>query len=163
MAGGHKIEFPPLLAEGLHRMSLGDLKRLCVVGFPLSKRRESIMRALESLLAELSGVSIRAEVWINGSFLTKKIDPDDVDLVVVVQEQEQDLPTASAGKDVLVRIARQNFTNPIKCDSYLNVEYPPESPRYILGQKQRSYWLKQFGESRGGGKKGLAVLGVPII
>jgi len=118
------------------------------------------MRALESLLAELSRTGIRAEVWINGSFLTKKIDPDDVDLVVVVQEQ--DLPAAPAGKDVLIRIARQDFTNPIKCDSYLNVEYPAGSPRYTLGQEQRSYWLKQFGESRGSEKKGLAVLGVPI-
>ena len=160
MAGGHKAEFPPLLAAGLHKMSFAGLKELCITGFPLSNRRESIMRSLEILLLGLSGAAIKAEAWINGSFLTQRIDPDDVDLVVVVQQQ--DWPTDPAGKEVLARVARQDFKNPIKCDSYLSIEYPSGHARYAFGQKQRDYWLKQFGESRGGEAKGLAVLDVPI-
>ena len=158
-----KTEFPPLLSDGLHPMSLADLKRLCVAEFPLSKRRDPIMRSLESLLAGLSGAAIKAQVWIDGSFLTKKIDPDDVDLVVAVQEQDFLQSWADpAGRDVLERIARKEFTNPVKCDSYINLEFPPGSPRYAFGQKQRDYWLKTFGESRGGEKKGMAVVEVPI-
>ena len=140
MAGGHKAEFPPLLADGLHQMSVAELKQLCVIGFPLSKRREAVMRSLESLLTALSDAAIKAEVWINGSFLTNKIDPDDVDLVVVIQQQHW--PADPGGKDVLASVVRQTFTNPLKCDSYLNIEYPAAHPRYALGQKQREYWLK---------------------
>jgi hypothetical protein len=136
-----KPEFPPLLAEGLHAMSLADLKRLCVTEFPLSKRREPIMRSLESLLAALTGAAIKGQVWIDGSFLTGKIDPEDVDLVVVLQEQDFRLAWATlTGKDVLERIAKRQFTNPVKCDSYVNLEYANGSPKYALGQKQRDYW-----------------------
>jgi hypothetical protein len=158
-----KIEFPPLLSEGLHPMSLADVKRICVSEFPLSKRREPIMTSLEALLAALSSAAVKAQVWIDGSFLTKKIDPDDVDLVVVLQEEDFLLAWANpTGKDVLERIVRKEFTNPVKCDSYISLEYPLETPRHALGQKQRDYWLKTFGESRSGDKKGMAVIEVPI-
>lgn len=160
---GAKTEFPALLSEGLHPMSLADLKRLCVTEFPLSKRRESIMRSLESLLAALTSAAINAQVWIDGSFLTKKIDPDDIDLVVVLQDRDFRLAYATPmGKDVLERIARRQFTNPVKCDSYFTLEYPPGNPNHAVGQDQRNYWLKTFGESRSGEKKGMAVIEVPI-
>jgi len=140
MAGGNKTEFPPLLADGLHQMSVAELKQLCVMEFPLSKRREAIMRSLESLLAGLSSATVKAQVWIDGSFLTKKIDPDDVDLVVVIQEQDFSLSmTIPVRRDALVRIVKQEFTIPVKCDSYLNIEYPQGHSRYGLGQKQRTY------------------------
>ena len=144
-------------------MSLADVKRICVSEFPLSKRREPIMTSLEALLAALSSAAVKAQVWIDGSFLTKKIDPDDVDLVVVLQEEDFLLAWANpTGKDVLERIVRKEFTNPVKCDSYISLEYPLETPRHALGQKQRDYWLKTFGESRSGDKKGMAVIEVPI-
>ena len=121
------------------------------------------MHSLESLLAGLSSAAVKAQVWIDGSFLTNKIDPDDVDLVVAIQEQDFLLAWATpTGKLMLERIARKEFANPIKCDSYINLEYPPGSPRYAFGQKQRDYWLKTFGEARNGEKKGMAVLEVPI-
>jgi hypothetical protein len=158
-----KPEFSPLLPEGLHFMSLADLKQLCVTEFPLSKRREQIVSSLESMLAELSGIAIKGQVWINGSFLTKKIDPNDVDLVVVLQEQDFQVAwTNPIGKDVLERVARQQFTNPVKCDSYITLEFPLGSPQHTVGQKQRDYWLKTFGQSRSGEKKGIAVVEVPI-
>ena len=141
-------------------MSVADLSELCVTRFPLSKRRESIMHSLEALLANLSSAGVKAEAWINGSFLTEKIDPDDVDLVVLVQQP--DWPSDQGGKEALARVARQEFKNPLKCDSYLSIEYPAGHPLNAFGLKQRDYWLKQFGESRGGTNKGLAVLDIPI-
>jgi hypothetical protein len=83
--------------------------------------------------------------------------------VVVLQEQDFLVAWANpTAKDVLERIAKQEFTNPVKCDSYINLEYPSGSPRHAFGQKQRDYWLKTFGESRSGDKKGMAVVEVPI-
>jgi hypothetical protein len=121
------------------------------------------MLSLESLLVQLSSVGIQAQVWIDGGFMTKKIDPDDVDLVVVIQAPEFEAAMGvPAKKAVIVGIVKQQFTRPVKCDSYLNLEYPPDSPRYTFGQKQRDYWLKTFGESRRGEKKGIAVLKVPV-
>ena len=121
------------------------------------------MRSLESLVAGLSSAAVKAQVWIDGSFLTKKIDPDDVDLLVVIQEQDFSMGmTIPVKRDALMHIVKQEFTIPAKCDSYLSIEYPPGHIRHALGQKQRVYWLKQFGESRSGEKKGIAFLDVPL-
>jgi len=65
-------------------MSIGNLQSLCVDGFPFTRTREDIMGALMSILSRLDDLGIHAEVWIDGSFLTKKDDPNDVDYVVVL-------------------------------------------------------------------------------
>jgi hypothetical protein len=101
MAGALKPEFPPLLAPGRHAMARDELRVLCVTNplFSISKRRPDVMASLENLLNALSTESIRSEVWVDGSFLTQKIEPEDVDLVIVFQEA--DLPKSPAGIAVL--------------------------------------------------------------
>lgn len=78
MAGGAKAEFPPLLPAGFHDMDLHRLRALCVDAFPLSRRREPLMELVGEICSELTSVSLYTEVWVDGSFLTAKIEPDDV-------------------------------------------------------------------------------------
>lgn len=82
MLGTGKVEFPPLLSAGFHEMLLPALRQLCVDGFPLSTTRAGLMGGIEAICASLSTALIPASVWINGSFMTQKIDPNDVDLAV---------------------------------------------------------------------------------
>jgi len=56
-------------------MTLDALRELCVTPFPLSNTRPAIMAGLEQLLQDLINYGISADVWIDGSFLTEKIDP----------------------------------------------------------------------------------------
>src|SRR5690242_5545325 len=106
MAFGSKPDFPPLLKEGFHSMTLAALRKLCVDNFSLSATRNHIMTELEAVCLSMSLALIKAEVWIDGSFVTKKIDPMDVDLVVVIQHgangapQQQDLLTRVANKTI---------------------------------------------------------------
>jgi hypothetical protein len=65
-------------------MTLQGLRKLCVNAFPLSSRRDRLMRSVEALCTTVSTALIVSEIWIDGSFLTQKMDPDDVDLVAVV-------------------------------------------------------------------------------
>jgi hypothetical protein len=118
MAGAYKPEFPPLLQEGLHPMTLADLRALCVGAFPLSVRRDPIMRSLEAMCVALSASLTKAEVWVDGSFLTQKIEPDDVDVIVVLPSGVNGTPEQ---RTVIERIDRQEFVFPIKCDSYTTV------------------------------------------
>jgi hypothetical protein len=76
-----KREYPPLLAAGLHPKTIAELRVMCVDAFPLSTRRDPIMQALQSMLTSLSVALLRADVWVDGSFVTEKIEPDDVDLL----------------------------------------------------------------------------------
>ena len=79
---GAKVEYPPLLNVGMHEMTLPGLRQLCVGNFPLSTTRGQFMCGVEALCGSLSTALLKTEVWVNGSFLTEKIDPLDADLVV---------------------------------------------------------------------------------
>ena len=81
----HKPELPPLLQPGLHRVTMPRLRKLCVDAFPLSTTRLKLFDGLNRLLAWFAQTSIAAEMWIDGSFLTQKIDPSDVDLVLKIE------------------------------------------------------------------------------
>src|SRR5213595_360980 len=85
MSGLFKSEFPPLLADGLHPMTMRALRKLCVSGMSPSNEREEIMHGFEVLVKKLKAAKIRGEMWTDGSFLTKKTDPDDVDFTLRVQ------------------------------------------------------------------------------
>jgi hypothetical protein len=53
-----KQEFPPLLGEGFHQMSLADMEDLCVVRFPLSTTRADIMAGLELIVKQITAVRL---------------------------------------------------------------------------------------------------------
>ncbi len=158
MASLYKVEYPPLLMEGLHELTLADLRVLCVDGFPLSTRRDPVMRVLESMCLAMSTALVPAAVWVDGSFLTEKIEPDDVDVVVVMQAGNR----TSEQQAVIDRIENQEFVFPVTCDSYVNVEYPQGHKKYWFSQYMRAYWIKQFGFARNDKvMKGIAVVRTP--
>ena len=161
MAGASQPEFPPLLPPGRHAMTLPELRKLCVEGFPLSVRRDPLMRSVEALSTAVSTALIRSEIWVNGSFLTQKMDPQDVDLVVVVPSSLW--PGTGQQRHICVRIARKDFTVPLPCDSYILVEYPQNHQNYPMYEVMRSYWIRQFCFNRKEEFKGLAVIRTPII
>jgi len=116
------------------------------------------MRSLEALCGALSAEMIPAEVWINGSFLTHKIDPADVDLAVRLNYGALPSPTATQ-QALLHRIVRKQFGS---CDSYVFFEYPINHPQYPIGDMMHAYWQTQFGFSRAKTMKGIAVVETPV-
>lgn len=161
MAGEAKEEYPPLLPLGFHRMSLLDVHNLCVVPFPRSATRAQIMSGLEVVVERLNMSRLRLEVWINGSFLTQKLDPDDSDIAVRFWGHELD----AAGPDQLQILQWAAGADPKanhRCHCFPFPEYPNDHDLHDFGQWRRAYWLKQFGYSRQEEPKGLAVLGLPF-
>ena len=51
------------------------------------------MDGLEAVIKKLSMAKIECEIWVDGSFLTKKIDPFDSDILVAIQGQFYDSAT----------------------------------------------------------------------
>ena len=80
-----KVDWPPLLAPGRHCMSLYELKALCVDGFegPSLLHRECMFFGLERMVQEILSTKLPCHLRIDGSYLTKKPDPGDIDVVVV--------------------------------------------------------------------------------
>jgi hypothetical protein len=149
------IEFPPLLPVGRHVLSIEQLRALCVQAFPASGRRARLMAGLEELTAALRKVGLRMEAWIDGSFLTRKFDPDDVDIVVRVQGNEMaSLDDAATQRfvDAMYQAERRG------CHVSWFGEFPPNDPNYWSGEYDYCYWMRQWGFARDGEYKGIAVL-----
>lgn len=74
-----------LLPLGVHDCSMDELE-VRFGGFQGIDQRSQLMAKLEGFLAEARTSGIVREVLVDGSFVTGKAVPNDVDLIVVVAE-----------------------------------------------------------------------------
>jgi hypothetical protein len=161
MTGEEKEEFPPLLPLGFHPMDIAQIRELCVSQFPRSATRQEIMTGLEAVLSRLNASGLALEVWIDGSFVTEKLDPEDSDIAVRYWGHELD----SASPDQLEIIEWAASTQPQfdhKCHCFPFPEWRKTDSLHDHGQWRRAYWLRQFGFSRQDQPKGLAVVELPL-
>lgn len=83
-----KLCFPPLLPPGFHDVDDVQVHVLCVGAFPKSVRRSMLYCNYIQLMADLRSLSRQfqcfLEVWIDGSFTTEKPEPDDIDILLVI-------------------------------------------------------------------------------
>lgn len=155
-----KPEYPALLPQGLHPISTRALQRMCVGAFPLSQTRESIMRGLDCIVERLESAGFEGELWLNGSFLTEKIDPQDVDIVLRLSGEFYDRMSPSQSYILKWWVQTDLFPG-YCCDTYFFVDFKAGDPRQNDGDRMRRYWLDLFGTSRVGDPKGIGVLHLP--
>jgi hypothetical protein len=142
-----KEDFPPLLQRGEHAYTVEALRSMCVDEFPLSKTRQEIMCGFERIHADLIRLKIPCDIVFDGSFLTKEIDPDDVDFTVVVTPEFYESCEPEQLK--YLEWIRDDFS--IKdthlCDCSLCVEYLPSRPEYFDGIQNREFWVNLYAKS----------------
>jgi Family of unknown function (DUF6932) len=113
------------------------------------------MKSLEAFCAEISAAKIPGKAWVDGSFLTEKIEPADVDVAIQINGGVLTTPSALQ-TDLILRIARKKFAD---CDSYVFFEYPAHFYAHADGERFRIYWERQFGLNRTKNTpKGIAVV-----
>lgn len=161
MAVPHKEEYPPLLPLGFHEKTLKELHALCVAPFNgRSSTRTLIMQGLETVVTELLAAKIEAKIWVDGSFVSQKIDPLDVDILVELQGGFYDVTTPE--QRMLLDALNQNVhKDSLKVDSRAWSFYDNEDSLWY-----KSFWLSFFGFYRVDGPnsfdtKGMAVLVLP--
>jgi hypothetical protein len=72
-----------LLPPGIHDLSLDQIDAL-FGGFQLSERRMNLVKRLRDMVAQLGGLSFARHLIVDGSFVTSKPEPSDIDMVFVV-------------------------------------------------------------------------------
>ena len=152
-----KEEFPPLLEPGFHNMTLADLRAMCVAAFPLSKNRSKIMDGVDKFVEMLRAEGVVGDLWIDGSFMTQKLDPEDVDVVLSVHSSFYEKGTESQ-QTLLDLVLTADFKSDYFCDAFLCWEYDKGDELYWDGEWWRAYWIRQFGFSRGVQTKGMALI-----
>jgi hypothetical protein len=146
-------------------MTLDQVKALCVSGFSGSARREVIFAGMAAFLKELSTAGVLGRVWIDGSFVTKKLEPGDCDLVVSIDGVQ----VLDSGNPVLAEFLRRHFDTErarVKavhhCDVYCFPDFPLGHPLHSVTTDRSAYWQKQFGFDRSSRPKGMAVVTLPV-
>ena len=143
-----KDEFPPLLAAGFHRKSEAEVEELCVARFPLSVTRKGIMAGLHTILKKIVAVGITGEIWLDGSFVTEKIDPSDSDFVAMIPAEFHDAGTEEQRAVIEWLISKENEPKKsFKCDAYVHLKYPEGSPEHHLWLPTLNHWQDIYGHS----------------
>jgi hypothetical protein len=144
--GVGNTEYPGLLPLGWHQKSMAELRELCVDRFPLSNTRDMIMQGLEQIVDTLRSHNIVGDLWVNGSFLTEKINPNDVDVVLFVDGGF--VENATPQQRETIAWLSSDLRGSHGCDSYIGIRWPESSPRYSEGEYWRAYWTRQWGFNR---------------
>jgi hypothetical protein len=154
-------DYPSLLPLGWHRMTLSDLRQLCVDQFPLSVIRATLMSGVETIVDRLFAPNVSGKLWIDGSFLTEKINPADTDVILEVDAPSMYDNGSAEQRDAIDWIVGNLKHTPLKCDCYPLFTYPTPHLLFEEGEWWRAYWIRQFGFSREVDPKGIVIISIP--
>ena len=136
-----------LLPPGLHDKSLAQVYDLCVAPFPASSTRSVLFAGLTDFCAAVASFCVPVEIWVDGSFVTDKLDPNDVDIVAQVDQSRFDvLPPEQQEALFNLFWQQQEIRESWHVDAYI---FPAGD------QEQVAFWLNLYGHSRTGEAKGI--------
>jgi hypothetical protein len=151
--GLEKYDYRPLLAPGRHFLSPTEIEALCVLPFRDADRlvRQKLFSGFEEFARRILGANVRCDLFIDGSFLTAKPQPDDVDVMVSVELDV--LNSLTEHQLVLLEALNGNFVRGV--DSLALTTYPRGHPNRgtlidlgnpgeIYGLEHGQVWLKGY-------------------
>lgn len=146
------------LNPGIHNYTLTEFKRQFVSGFTTSASRNIIYSEFQEWLNGLLEILIPRCIWIDGSYLTKKINPHDIDLVIYYG------PEDIASADIADKLGRYISVESRRhsCDAYFCYTFKHLSPEQLAiisasgtNTIMETYWMGQFTFDRQRRPKGL--------
>lgn len=135
-------------------LNIDSFKEEFVTEFADSERRSLLFN---TFLAELTDfktiVNEEFWVWINGSFVTQKTNPSDIDFVIFL-----DAECYNRHEEQTNRFRQQRYIPGKLIDGYFVQVYPEGHRRNNWYESDRLRWLQDFGTSLAGRKKGIVQL-----
>lgn len=138
-----------LLPVGKHVATEDELWSAFVDGFPGSRSRPAIFEWWISHREVLNRIAPVTEQWINGSFVTGKMDPNDIDVVSIVDGNLVD-SLSPTDLRLLASLTKGHWTcQHWYCDSFLIASFPVTDPgRHLFYQATLAYWESWWGRTR---------------
>lgn len=138
-----------VLPSGVYPADLNNLKERFVTAFPESISRKRILKNFSKLLHETVRFDISMVHWVDGSYLTSKTNPNDIDMVTFARAEDLNA-LSHDGRYFFDRcINGKNETKRLyDTHSFLCVLHPPDHPRHALSENTRRYFRKWFGHTR---------------
>lgn len=145
--------------------SINDIENFFVNAFPNSKTRKRNFDGFLNLLNMFKKNNLDqyiSKYWIDGSFTSQKLDPNDIDLIVFLNGEKESI-------EIVNKIMSGEFQQQLRelglefyCDSYyiLDIDTIPEEEEEVRNaiDYQTSYWMGKFGFDRNKNPKGIIEL-----
>lgn len=154
---GDLESYAALWPVGFVSLSMAEVRHACVDAFPYSTTRPALANAFEEVLARLTIAGVKGELWLDGSFVTNKNDPYDVDFVLVADSQQYD-STPGIREDIDSLIEPVKDWPPPLADTNVMFRDPPETGASNFNQVL-GWWAKRFSSHPSKGpQKGIVVV-----
>lgn len=145
-----------VLVPGFHDCTYDEFCSTLVDEFPTSQRRRLIADTLLDFSSEVFSIGIPYEFWVDGSYVTSKINPNDADIILFFQYQHMNA----------INPLRDTFRKKYYgiLDIYFWYAVSPENQKivspadYCKIVNTRNYWRGQFGFDREDNPKGIVRL-----
>lgn len=130
---------------GKNKSNLVDFHNNLVVPFEEDSTRIKLYEGFLKYNEELKAVlqSQKYLQWIDGSFVSTKLNPKDIDLVNLIDHQFVDKHESEL-KQFLGKEGKENYG----IDGYIIRIYPIGHPKYVRTQSDLVYWENWFSKSR---------------
>lgn len=149
MAFPNKTDYRPLLEPGIHDKTLQEVKTLCVLDFGNNPKRRVIFDRFSKLLERIFSLSLDWEIWINGSYVTAKPNPGDIDVLFIPDDPSAVNNLDTAGQELL----KELFLNRQRT-KFLYWTDAIFDPLVKHDPNRRMYWRGVFGFGYGDKPKG---------
>lgn len=112
--------------------------------FVTSSRRQLLFDGFVNYLNEMRTIcQTPLTYWINGSFVTKKVNPGDVDFCVFI-----DYSLFITHEEQLVKFGCQNKEQLGAIDAFIIHRYPLDDPKLKITEADSKYWMAQWTKTR---------------
>jgi len=134
-----------ILPEGIHRCTSDVILELFVINFPDSQTRRRLFRQWQvynQRLKQQVGNETLVQ-WIDGSFVTNKVNPGDIDFVTFISYESY-----KQKEDSLIEFYTTISLYDSGLDAYICPIYDSQDSRYPEYQQRCSDWSLLFGQLR---------------
>jgi len=122
-----------VLPPGAHSASAAEVEETLVDGFAESHTRRPIYVDWLALRDAIREIAPFSRQWLDGSFVTKKLDPNDLDLASFFDSEVIEALDATQESCLNALVSGPSEAAP-RCDSYPIIEYPDGHPLHDVAR-----------------------------
>jgi hypothetical protein len=141
---------------GFHPSTLKEYKERFVTEFTNSETRNYIFTEFIGYSGFLLSFNLATEKWMSGSFTSAKLNPSDIDMVVLYDGIKYNGHPNENEFDFFF-LSRSGYKDLLHHTIYLAV-YPEKDPRYQLYKREYKKWRDFFSITRDDKPRGLVVI-----
>lgn len=152
------------LEPGIHSYNIEEFETQFIKEFSNSSTRKNIYNNFRIWVKYLINELKPRYIWLDGSFLTEKLNPNDLDLVIFYRPEDITSPELAQKLKFLI----ENVSRKYSCDAYVSYCFDhidtstiQDIPDSLITNK--TYWKGQFGFDRKNQAKGIILIEDPEL